>query len=137
MIPQAPILVDNLAQSSLLTRQATKLSSASPLIGHSILARRRCARSIIKWSAHLVTYPTKLREGLAHVIAWSLEAPDAVGIIRHEGLNYHLRAGLPGDTERAVLADAGEHSRNTWMMVRKSTATGIGRRRSGHAPPRS
>jgi len=47
VIPQAPILVDNLAQSSLLTRQATKLSSASPLIGHSILARRRCYNNLI------------------------------------------------------------------------------------------
>lgn len=53
-------------------------------------------------------YAKPTGEGLAHIIAWSLESPHAAGTVRHEGIHYLRRAGAFTDAEWATLAKAAE-----------------------------
>lgn len=45
---------------------------------------------------------------VGHLAMWSLESPDAVGTIRHEGMHYLRRAGILTDKEWSTLTKAAE-----------------------------
>lgn len=53
------------------------------------------------------------RGALAHVLAWSLDAPDPEGVIRHEGIHFLRRSGILTDKEWGTLAEAAE--KNDWV----------------------
>jgi hypothetical protein len=53
------------------------------------------------------------RAGTAHVIAWSLLSPDAMGTARHEAIHYLYRSGLLTDQEWQTLRDGAR--REGWI----------------------
>lgn len=53
-------------------------------------------------------YFPQTNQGLRHVIAWSLEAPDEVGTVRHEAVHFLKRAGFLTPEEWGTLSQAAE-----------------------------
>jgi N12 class adenine-specific DNA methylase/tRNA1(Val) A37 N6-methylase TrmN6 len=62
-------------------------------------------------------YGERLRDGLAHVVAYSLAAPDHVAVVRHEAIHYLRRAGLLNDDEWSTLSQAAK--RDGWIAAHK------------------